>query len=201
MHSSLAISLQAGKVQPMKVLLAALFLGSCVVPSAIATTITVMPIFEPITLVGTDGDDAMSDIGEALQASVLSRPMALSGAFPEDLVDAIRSPHLLPTNNENYKVQEVNLLVLCNLGLKAEMVDGVLQVKFKVAEFAVPEEIDLTSRQILKLTLIALRKTLEDYQRRQTQPLHVNVIVDGAEGEKAPLADLAVQFTVVGEGT
>ncbi|MCU0753126.1 MAG: hypothetical protein MUC40_08920, partial [Akkermansiaceae bacterium] len=73
---------------------------------AIATTIMVVPVFEPLSLHGTDGDEAISDTGEALQACVMSRPMALTGAMPEVLVESIRSPHLIPTNNPNYKVQE-----------------------------------------------------------------------------------------------
>lgn len=184
----------------MKALLAALFLGSCLLPSALATTITVVPIYEPISLTGTDGDDALSDIGEALQASVMSRPMALSGAFPEDLVDAIRSPHLIPTNNENYKVQEANLLVLSNLRMKGELLGGALIVTVNVSEFTVPKDLDLTGRQIVKLSLIALRKTLEEYQRHQTQALAVVVNMEGAEGENANLADLATKFTVSPEG-
>ena len=181
-------------------LLAALFLGNCLLPTVHATTITVVPIFEPLSLAGTDGDDALSGIGEALQASIMSRPMALSGAFPEDLVDAIRSPHLIPTNNENYKIQEANLLVISNLRMKAELVGGALIVTMNVSEFTVPKDLDLTARQIVKLSLIALRKTLEEYQRHQTQALSVVVNMEGAEGDKANLADLATKFTVAGDG-
>ncbi len=178
----------------MKTLLACWLLGA----SAIASTITVVPVFEPLSLHGTDGDEAISEIGEALQASVMSRPMALTGAFPENLVDAIRSPHLIPTNHPNYKVQETNLLVLCNVGISGEMIDSVLTVKLNVAELAIPADVDLTSRQILKLAIIALRKTLEPYQRPQTQPLTVSVIIDGADDAKASLRDLAAKF-VIGE--
>jgi hypothetical protein len=178
----------------MKTLLASLLLGA----SAIASTITVVPIFEPLSLHGTDGDEAISEIGEALQASVMSRPMALTGAFPEDLVDAIRSPHLIPTNHPNYKVQEANLLVLCNVGISGEMIDGVLTVKLNVAELAIPADVDLTTRQILKLAIIAIRKTLDQYQRPQTQSLAVSVIIDGADDAKASLRDLGSKF-VIGE--
>ncbi|HEX7260273.1 MAG TPA: hypothetical protein VF258_00500 [Luteolibacter sp.] len=176
----------------MKTLLASLLLGA----SAIASTITVVPIFEPLSLHGTDGDEAISEIGEALQASVMSRPMALTGAFPENLVDAIRSPHLIPTNHPDYKVQETNLLVLCNVGISGEMIDSVLTVKLNVAELAIPADVDLTTRQILKLAIIALRKTLDQYQRPQTQPLTVSVVIDGADDAKASLRDLGVKFVI-----
>ena len=36
----------------------------------LATTIMVVPIHEPISLHGTDGDEVISEVGEALQAAV-----------------------------------------------------------------------------------------------------------------------------------
>jgi hypothetical protein len=180
----------------MKSLVLAIFFGGFLSSPAIATTITVVPIFEPLSLHGTDGDDAISEIGETLQATVIQRPMAMTGAFPEALVDAIRSPHLIPTNNPNYKVQEANLLVLCNIGISGEMVDNVLTVRFDVSQLAIPPEVDLTTRQVLKLAILALRKTLDEYHRPQTQPLSVSVIIEGADDAKAGLRDLATKFVI-----
>lgn len=180
----------------MKKTLSAVISAVSMVLAAHASTITVVPIFEPLSLHGTDGDDVISDTGEALQACVMSRPMAMTGAFPEVLVDAIRSPHLIPTNNPNYKVQEANLLVICNIGISAEMIDGTLTVRLDVSQLQIPTEIDLTSRQILKLAIVALRKTLEEYQKPQAQPLKVSLLIDGAEGGKAGLKDLATRFEV-----
>jgi hypothetical protein len=163
---------------------------------AIATTIMVVPVFEPLSLHGTDGDEAISDTGEALQACVMSRPMALTGAMPEVLVESIRSPHLIPTNNPNYKVQETNLLVLANIGIDAELTTAGLTVTLDVVQLAIPPEVDLTARQILKLAIVALRKTLEEYQRPQAQPLEVALVIAGAEGDRAGLGDLAAGFTI-----
>jgi hypothetical protein len=173
-------------------LLAAALLGSV----ATASIIMVVPIFEPLSLHGTDGDEAISEIGDTLQAAVMSRPMALTGAFPEVLVDSIRSPHLVPTNHPNYKVQEVNLLVLSNVGISGEIVNGTLTVRFDVSLLSIPPEVDLTSRQILRLAIVALRKTLDEYQRPQTEPLPVELIIDGADEAKASLRDLNSKFLV-----
>ena len=74
-------------IRAVKATLIALLLST----GAFATTISVVPVYEPISLHGSDVDDIISDTGEALQATVLSRPMALTGAFPEDLVAAIRT--------------------------------------------------------------------------------------------------------------
>ncbi len=183
----------------MKKWLPSLLLGGILTSAVFATTITVVPIFEPLSLHGTDGDEAISEIGSALQASVMPRPMALTGAFPETLVDAIRSPHLIPTNNPNYKVQEANLLVLCNVGITGEMTEGVLTVRLNVAQLAIPADVDLTTRQILNLAIIALRKTLDEYQRPQTQPLTVAVIIDGTDEAKASLRDLDTKFVIGAE--
>ncbi len=180
----------------MKILLAACFAGCLLWSAARATTIMVVPVFEPLSLHGTDGDEAISDTGGALQASVMSRPMAMTGAFPEVLMDAIRSPHLIPTNNPNYKVQETNLLVLCNIGISGTMTAEGLTVRLDVAQLAIPPDVDLTSRQILKLTIVAVRKTLEEYQRPQTQPLAVTLVIEGADEAKASLRDLGNRFVV-----
>lgn len=180
----------------MRTLLASALFSGLLAFTAGASTIMVVPVFEPLSLHGTDGDEALADIGEALRASVISRPMALTGAFPEVLIDAVRSPHLIPTNNPNYKVQEANLLVICNVGISGEMIENVLTVKLDVAQLTIPEDVDLTSRQILKLTIIAIRKTLEVYQRPQAQPLSVEIIIEGADEAKASLRDLGSKFVV-----
>ena len=180
----------------MKTVITALFAACFLCAAGSATTITVVPIFEPLSLHGTDGDEVISDSGEALQACVMSRPMAMTGAFPEVLVDAIRSPHLIPTNNPNYKVQETNLLVICNIGISAEMTAKGLLVKLDVSQLSIPPGIDLTSRQILKLAIVALRKTLEEYQRPQPRALSVTMTVEGADEGKAGLRDLGIKFTV-----
>lgn len=180
----------------MKILVAAgLSVLFSLLPVA-ATTIMVVPVYEPLSLHGTDGDDALSEVGEALQVSVMARPMALTGAFPEVLVDAIRSPHKIPTNNPNYRVEEANLLVLCNVGIHGKMSQDGLLVTLDIKELTIPEDVDLTSRQVLRLALIAVRKTLEEYQAPQGQPLVVTVVIEGADEAKASLVDLGTKFTL-----
>lgn len=164
--------------------------------AASATTITVVPVFEPLSLHDTDGDEAISDTGEALQACVMSRPMALTGGFPEDLVHAIRTPHRIVSNNPNYQVQEANLLLLCGILLRAEMVQGILVIHVNVAAMKVPQGIDLTARQILNLTIVAIRKTLEVYQAEQQKPLPCKLVVDGTGEANASLRDLEAQFVI-----
>lgn len=180
----------------MKRLLASLLAAGLLGSTASASTIMVVPIFEPLSLHGTDGDEVISEIGATLQAAVMARPMALTGAFPEVLVDAIRSPHLIPSNHPNYVVKESNLLVISNIGISGEIINGTLTVRFDVSQLSIPPEVDLTSRQILRLAIVALRKTLEEYQRPQTELLPVELIVDGADEAKASLRDLNSKFLI-----
>jgi hypothetical protein len=180
----------------MNLKIAALVLA--VISFAGATTISVVPIYEPITLHGTDVDEAISEIGEALQATVMPRPMALSGAFPETLVEAVRTPHQLPGNDPNYTVDEVNLLVLCRVGVAAEIVDQKLEVSLDVGEMVVPEGIDLTERQVIRLAIVAIRKTLEVYQEPQPDRLEVRIAIVGAGDQREGLGELACHFEIEG---
>ena len=179
----------------MKTILIALFLSTRI----FASTISVVSIHEPVSLHGTDVDGMIAYTGEALQATVIARPMALTGAFPEVLVESIRTPHKLPTNNPNYKVEEANLLVLCNVNISAELTDKSLLVNIDVSQLNIPVEVDLTSRQLLKLSLVALRRTLEEYHRPQSEPLNVIVAITGTSENNASLLDLGVTFTLAEE--
>ena len=197
---ALAIASAACIIPGMKSL--PIFLAACLatMPAGEATTIMVVPVFEPLSMHGTDGDEAISDIGEALQATVMSRPMALSGAFPEALVEAMRTPHPLPSNNPNYGVREANLFVLCNIGISATLTEKGLDVAFEIGSLEIPPEVDLTTRQILRIGLVALRNTLAEYQRPQPNPLNVRLIITGAEGNLEPLRDVGTEFVVPGAG-
>ncbi len=163
---------------------------------AAATTIMVTPIFEPLSLHDTDGDEAVSQTGDALQACVMSRPHAITGAVPEDLVHAIRRSHKIPSNNDNYQVQEANLLMLTGITILAHKDGKTLNVRLNVANMNIPSEVDLTSSQILKLTIVAVRKTLEAYQAEQGKTLPVKLMIEGTNELNEGLKDLNAEFTV-----
>ena len=177
-------------------LLALALVGTFFASAAFASTISVISIYEPLSLHGTDVDDVISDTGEALQATVLPRAMALTGAFPEVLVESIRTPNQLATNNPNYKVQEANLLILCSVGIGAELKEDGLVVTLDVQDIQIPAEVDLTSRQLLKITLVAIQRTLEDYNRSQTEPLNVSIVIDGTTENNATLKDLEASIVI-----
>lgn len=175
-----------------------LFLGIFTAP-LFATTISVITIFEPVSLHGTDVDEVMIDTGEALQAAVVSRPMALTGAFPETLVESIRTSHRLPSNNPNYQVEEVNLLLLCGIGIAADMNEDGLLVQFDVSKLSIPEGVDLTVRQVLKLGIVAVNKTLVLYQEPQRGSLRVRIRIVGTKEGTVSLRDLDAEYSL-GDG-
>lgn len=177
----------------MKTLL--LFLLSMVFVQA--TIIDVVVIHQPLSLHGSDVDDEVDESGEALQAAILSRPMALTGGFPEVLVESIGMAHRLPTNNPNYEIKEVNLVVLCGLKLSAELVEkGNLHVEINIANLDVPAEVDLTARQVIKLTAASIRKTLADYNVGQKEELKVQLRIVGTNESNHSLQDLGTQYSL-----
>ncbi len=180
----------------MKSFIAVILTSALIALSSSATTIMVTPIFEPLSLHDTDGDEAISDTGEALQACVMARPMAMTGAYPEVLIFAIRTPHQIPTNNDNYVVKEANLLELANIGIVALKVPKGLEIRLDVTHMNIPEDVDLTSRQILNLTIVAIRKTLEAYQIGQAEPLNVILKVNGTTPNNSTLKELEAEFVV-----
>ena len=163
---------------------------------AAATTIMVTPIFEPLSLHDTDGDEAISQSGEALQACVMSRPQAITGAVPEDLVHAVRRSHKIPSNNDNYQVQEANLMVLTGITVLAHKQGKTLHVRLNVANLNIPTEVDLTSRQVLNLSILAIRKTLEVYQKEQGTVLPVKLAIEGTNELNEGLMDLNSEFKI-----
>lgn len=163
-----------------------------------ATTISVVTVFEPISMHGTDGGESLTESEEVFQATVIHRSMVLSGAFPEVLVGAIKSPHRLPTNDPNYQVGEVNLLILCGIGLEAEMVGDRLVVTFDLGRAEIPEEVDATLRQVMRLSIFAVRKTLEAYQAPQMGPLPVIIRIEGLDESTDSLSDLEQSYEIAG---
>lgn len=162
-----------------------------------AITLEIVQLFQPLSLHGTDGvGEEEPDGAIPIQATVMSRPMAISGAIPEDLVKAIVTPCKILSNTPSYDVEDANLLNLCKVKMVAEMKGDKLLVRFDVAEISIPEETDVTARQILRLSITAVRRTLKEYFKHSEESLEVSVGVIGTNDGNASLKDMAVRFTV-----
>lgn len=168
----------------------------CFLPMALsAITVEVVRLFQPISLHGTDGAGD-EDADQVLQAAVMSRPMALAGAIPEDLVKAVGDPCKIASNSPAYTVQEANLLLICKIGLSVEMLEERLLVRLDVSRLEMPEEVDLTVRQVLTLTIKSIRKTLEAYFAHSDEKLPWEVRITGTKESNASLKNLSAKFTV-----
>ena len=159
-----------------------------------ATTLEVLEVFQPISLHETDMVHEF--LGEDIQARIFSRPLVLSGAMPEGLVSAVASPHQLPAV-DNYEVRECILLALYKVALNGDFDDkDALVVTFDLKEMKAPEEVDLSIRKVLQLSIKALRKTLVSYHHPENGPLKVRVVIAGTKEGNASLKDLGTSFKV-----
>lgn len=163
---------------------------------ASATTLEVLRVFQPLSLHGTDVGEEFQ--GEVIQARIFSRPMVLSGAMPEDLVSAIAAPHQMPATL-NYEVKECNLLALYQVSVSGVMSDGgELKVSFDLSKMKAPEDVELSIRTVLKLSIQALKQTLTDYQHPENQPLKVELAIEGTGEKNRSLRDLSGKFVIKG---
>ena len=166
---------------------------------AMAVTLEVVELYQPLSLHNTDGLGETLGAEEPIQAGVFARPYVVSGAIPEDLVKAVSTPHQIQTNSEGYKVADANLLNLCRVGLRSEIKVGRLLVRFDVSKFKLPENLDLTARQVLQLSVIAVERTLRSYFRDlQDEVLSVSIGITGTREGNAALKDLAKRFRLGG---
>ena len=70
-----------------------------------------------------------------------------------------------------------------------------LLVRLDVSEFELPEELDLTARQVVALSILAIERTLKDYFRNiKDEALGVSIGVKGTNERNEGLKDLARRF-------
>lgn len=161
-----------------------------------AVTVEVVNLHQPLSFHYTDGIGEELKGEDPIQAGVMARPYAITGAMPEDLVKAIAEPHKIPANAKAYDVEDANLLNLCKVGLSVERKSGKLLVRLDVSKFEMPEDLDLTARQVVKLSILAIERTLKDYFKKmiEEEAFEVSIGVNGTNEGNASLKDLAVRF-------
>lgn len=175
-----------------------IFLASMQLASA--TVIDVVTVYQALSLHGSDVDDEVdADSGESLQAAVMPIPMALSGEFPEAIVRAVTLPLRLTSNNTNYKIPEVNLCQLCGIKIETDSdAQNEVKIQIDISALAIPEEVDLTARQVIKLISSAIRRSVTEYNKSQKNPLSVNITITGTVASNATLRDLSCDYIVPG---
>lgn len=143
------------------------------------------------SLHGTDiGEDFN---GEVIQARVSQFPVVVVGALPESLIDAVAAPHRL-LGPDSYKVPEVNLLVLCGIDLISEMTADSFTVIFDLSKLKIPEEVEISVRTVLELSIKAVRETLNTFCEESQSVQVVNIKITGTNPKNATLKNLAAEF-------
>ncbi|MGJ8723689.1 MAG: hypothetical protein ACSHYB_03950 [Roseibacillus sp.] len=140
-----------------------LFLSLLWIGYVSAVTKEVVQVFQPVSYHDTDSAMEFGVKGELIQAAVVERAVVLSGAFPEDLVKAVGMPFRFETNNPTYDVKEANLVVLCGLAIEVTREEKSIEVVIDCSKFAIPELVELTDKQILTMTIEAIRRTARVY--------------------------------------
>ncbi|MBK1833482.1 hypothetical protein [Roseibacillus ishigakijimensis] len=163
----------------------------------LGVTKEVVRVFHPVSYHETDSVSEFGVKGELLQAAVIDRPVVLSGAVPEDLAKAVAMALQLPSNNPTYQVEEANLVVLSGLTLEANREGEALEVLVVCGDFKVPEDLEITARQVLTLTVTAVRRTLVTYYSGADHAkLQCHVRLVGLPEEWAGLKELEASFKV-----
>ncbi len=144
------------------------------------STLEILQVSLPLSLHGTDS--AYEYDGEVVQARVFARPMVLSGAMPESLVEAVGKPCRL-AGSKNFSVKESNLLVLFGVEIAVVLREkGDLLVTFDVGELKeVGEEIEVELFTVLKMGVEAIEKTLKEYHDSENGELKVKIVLKGAD--------------------
>ena len=120
---------------------------------------SLMQVYQPTSLLGTELDGDPLDTGESMSATIVSRPVLVGGAFPESPVHAISLPHRIAGAGESFP-EESNLIVLVGGRIHAEHGDKEHRIIADFSTAKVPENFGVTLIQVMKITALCLQKTL-----------------------------------------
>lgn len=173
-----------------------ILLAALILPVS-AVTLDVVTVWLPLSLHHTDS--VGQDMGEeAVQAGVFPRPMVLSGAFPEILVESAAQPFRL-TGTERYEVEECNLFQLCGILLKTDLGAETLAIQLDVENMSIPAEVDLTAETILKICIQAIEKTLRGHPMAEGETLPCEFTIVGTTEKNQGLTALNRKFILGAE--
>ena len=129
---------------------------------AFASTKSVYRVWQPISLHGTDASSVLGKESGVDYTVVMSRPVVLSGALPEDLVHAVAMKHQLASIG-GYAEKEANLITISGIKLRSQLKGEGLLVTLDVSGAMVPKDVEVSLFNVVKLTIDALKMTLKDY--------------------------------------
>ena len=116
-------------------------------------------VYQPTSLLGTEMSADPLDIGEDIDATIVSRPILTKGVFPESYVYAISLPHRIAGASKKFP-SESNLIVIVGGKISMDYNENSYGVIADFSKAKLPEDIGLTLVQIMKITSLCLQKTL-----------------------------------------
>lgn len=179
--------------------LSLLFLSSSL---ALTSTKSVYRVWQPLSLHGTDVSSVAGKEGDVDYAVLMSRPVVLSGALPEDLVYAVARSHKIDSNG-NYDVSEANLLALSEIRLNARFDEKGLDIQLDLSEVNLDADVNISLFDVVKLSVRALRRTLDDYGESylsEPMPCAISVVGVESDSELKQLESLNISFKTSFEG-
>ncbi len=126
---------------------------------------SLIEVYQPTSLLGTEMDGDPLGTGESLCAVIVSRPVLIGGAFPEDPVYAISLPHHIVGAPDGFP-KESNLIVLVGADIHAEYGDKEHRIIADFSKAKVPENFGVTLIQVMKISALCLQKTLGDQNEK-----------------------------------
>jgi hypothetical protein len=138
------------------ILLTTLVLG---LQSSLFAENSLMQVYQPTSLLGTEMDGDPLGTGESMAATIVSRPVLIGGAFPESPVHAISLPHRIAGAGESFP-SESNLIVMVGGRVHAEHGEKEHRIIADFSKAKVPENLGLTLVQVMKMTAVCLQRTL-----------------------------------------
>lgn len=167
-----------------------------------ATTKSVYRVWQPISLHETDVSSVLGKESGVDYTVLMSRPVVLSGALPEDLVYAVALKHQLASIG-SYDEPEANLIALSKIKLRAQLTDNGLVVTVDVSGAKVPKEVEVSLFDVVKLSVAAIKMTMQDYGTAYLQEgLSCSILVTGDEEgpQLEQLKKLNLQFVAYQDG-
>jgi len=152
-------------------------------------TLEVVQLYLPISLEGTDVTSSIFP-EKAVPVDVISTPIVLSGAMPEDLLAALNRPFQLPSNNSHYKVTEANLIVINEITTHLEQDElGNYAFTLTIPEKLITKGIELS--ELGALLMNSVMKTVTRYYHDKEDPPQIKLRIEITEnGEPEELMDV-----------
>lgn len=141
----------------------------------------IVPIFQPLSLLGTELEAYPLGQEEGICADVMATPAIVSSAYPEAIVQAIALPHRFYQAPEGFP-DESNLLVLTGARLVAAWGEERHSVTIDFSQVSLGEKLGVTLDQLCRLTVLCLSKSLrQGYSDGKPIDLHWKLPPNGQE--------------------